>query len=294
MKSNQLSRTAAYVAIKFYGLTLENPYHKLFDNETLSFYDRLVSEFPAPLDKYHRLLQNKWIRSATKFIDELLLPGDLMHILMRKYYISKMVEQLVKKEYKQMIILGAGFDHLGKVYSNKGVTCVELDVPLMAQIKQQFLDKNNFTNKNLTVFPANFSRASLSDFMREIPQVDPDLKTIAVAEGFFDYLTHREFSNTLKDLSGFFRNKLSLISTVFSINELSTFHAFVFRNAVKAVGEKIKLHLSIEDFTQILSTNSLCLEKRLSAKDMMNHINTPEVHEKPILPGFYILQASNT
>lgn len=293
MKSNQLSRTAAYICIKFYGLTLMKSYRNLFDCETLSFYDQLVSELPAPLNKYHFLLQKKWFRSVSFFIDELFLPGDLMHILMRKYYISKLVEELIEQEYKQIIILGAGFDHLGKEFSKKGWPCIELDVPLMAHLKQQFLDKNGFNNNNLTVFPANFSQCSFLRFMKEIPRINPDIKTIVIAEGFFDYLTEEEFSKTLKELSGFFRNKLSLISTVFSLNELSSFHAFVFKNAVKAVGEEIKLNLTIEQFTEVLRKNDLFLENKFSSKQMNKQIGSSQIQQMSSLPGFYLLQASN-
>ena len=292
MKSKQISKTAAYVAIKFYGLTLIKPYRELFDKEVITFYDRLVGGLPAPLNNYHSLLKKKWFRSACMNLDELLLPGDLMHILMRKLYIKPMIGRLIAKGYTQILILGAGFDHIGKTYSQSGVTCIELDTALMTHIKQHFLDQHGYSNNHLTVYPADLGEGSLSDILPEIPKLDPNAATVAVAEGFFDYLSPESFSQTLNELSEFFNNELKLVSTVFSLQKLNPFHAFVFRNAVRAVGERLELYASLDNFKDFLVKNNFKIDQDLTAYEMRDGITVPKDFEMAVLPGFYLLEAS--
>lgn len=290
MKPDQLSKTAAYVAIKFYGLTLIKPYCSLFDKETLRFYDRLVANLPSPLNKYHSYLKNRWIRDFTKSINEILLPGDLMHILMRKYYVSKMISELSDQNYRQLIILGSGFDHLGKYFANKGLKCFEMDVPRMANLKLNFLEKYAYDNHDLTVLPVRLSNSSLLNYLIQTPGLDSANKTIIVAEGFFDYLTPAEVEAILKDLSRYFENKVTLISTLFALDELSRFNSIIFKAAVSAVGEKLKLYSSKKEFVDILKSHGFQVENLINGKTMRKKILTPNGIRMPVLPGFYLVK----
>lgn len=84
MKANQLSKTAAFVAIKFYGLTRIEKFRSLFDDSVVNFYDRIVQTLPGPLSYYHSWLKYSGIRKLFIGAEELLLPGDLLHIIARK------------------------------------------------------------------------------------------------------------------------------------------------------------------------------------------------------------------
>lgn len=292
MKSNRLSKTAAYIAIKFYGLTLAEPFRSLFDEDTLLFYDRLVAGLPFPLNKYHSYLKHKWIRKCAISINELFLPGDLMHILLRKYHIQEMIEKSIASGEEQLIILGAGFDHLGKTYAERGFQCFELDVPRMAQIKQNFLSNHRYHNENLTVYPIHFSEYSLSDELVNIPQLNPEAGTIVVAEGFFDYLTPGEFKNTVETLTDFFKGKVTLISTVFSLDELTPFRSLVFKSAVLAVGEQLKLHYTVREFIDYFKHKDFHIDRRLSGELMKDQTLATSIIQMPVLPGFYLIVAS--
>ncbi|MDZ7694339.1 MAG: hypothetical protein U5K69_24990 [Balneolaceae bacterium] len=95
MKANQLSQTAAFIAIKFYRLTRMPPFRSCFDGQVIDFYDEMVEFLPAPLNWYHAALQKSWIRTFFLHSEELLLPGDLMHIICRKYFIGRSVNDLL-------------------------------------------------------------------------------------------------------------------------------------------------------------------------------------------------------
>lgn len=294
MNSGRFSKTAAYVAIKFYGLTQIELYRKLFDEEVITFYDRIVAALPLPLKRYHSFLKQGWFRSVCIFLEESLLPGDLMHILMRKFYISSSIDRLITQGYSQIIILGAGFDHIGVTYSRKGISCLELDTASVIEIKQHFLELHAYSNSKLNSYPVNINRTGLSDLLPGIPSIDPDARTIVIAEGFFDYLTPQKCSETLNALTHYFRSDLKFISTVFSLEQLTSFHAFVFENAVKAVGEKLQLHASIEEFRNILMKNNFQIKHILQNNEMYNENNVLKNSNLAILPGFYLLEAGKS
>lgn len=291
MKPDQLSQTAAFIAIKFYGLTLSEPYRSLFDEPTIRFYDRMVAGLPSPLNKYHSWLQKKWIRKFFIFSEELLLPGDLMHILMRKYCISKIMEELISKGYDQLIVLGAGFDHLATKYSARGMPSFEIDVPRMAHLKQNFANVYSYDNNKLNICSAYFSRDSFLNILTGIAGIDSQRKTIIVAEGFFDYLVPGETQAILEEMTAFFDNTVTLISTAFSLNELSRFRALVFKAGVRIVGEQLKLHYSLAEFSRVLAENGFTIHESISADFMKRKILNPRDIGLPVLPGFYLLKA---
>lgn len=290
MKPNQLSQTAAFIAIKFYGLTKDEPYRRLFDEQTIAFYDKLVKGLPAPLNKYHKMLDKKWLRSFFQWSEELLLPGDLMHILMRKYYITKMIESL-KNEYSQMLVLGSGFDHLGAIYSAKGLCCLEVDAPYMARLKANFLNKHEYHNKDLYIESAHLITEPLAALLKKQPDFSPSKKTIVIAEGFFDYMPHKQVRQVLTDVIDFFEANVSLISTAFALEELPAFRRFVFKSGVRMVGETLLLDHSLKDFTELLKDQQFNIKSTISGKLMKEKTLEPEKISLPILDGFYLIHS---
>lgn len=290
MNPEQLSQTAAFIAIKFYGLTRSQPYRSLFDEETILFYERLVSELPAPLNRYHGILQKPWLRKFFIFSEELLLPGDLMHILMRKWYIGKMAERLFENGYEQLLVLGSGFDHLALKYSLRGIPAFEIDAPHMSALKKDFLHKYDYANKQLHILPAHVSKDSPYNLISQVQELDPQRKTIVVAEGFFDYITPENTGYLLRELGSHFQ-QVALISTVFALNELNIFRAWIFKTGVWMVGEQLKLHLSKEDFSSMLKNYDFHIKEHITAHEMEHRLMEHENISHPVLRGFHLLEA---
>lgn len=291
MKAEQLSQTAAFIALKFYGLTKDEPFRSFFDEETIRFYERLVSELPKPLKSYHLILKKKWMRKFFIRSEELLLPGDLMHILMRKYYIERMINELKGTGIEQLLVLGAGFDHLAALHSRNGFICFELDMPCMARLKREFLDKYGYSNNFLEVIEAQFGKQNLSQIIGRTAGIDPDRETAVVAEGFFDYLDPDESSQILEDIGSGFRHPPVCISTVFSLDELSSLRSLVFSAGVRMVGEKLKLHQNLAEFISLFEDTGFIIERTISGEQMKKEKLDPEGVSLPVLPGFYLVRA---
>lgn len=291
MKPDQLSNTAAFIGIKFYGLTRDQRYRDLFDDEIIQFYDKLIQFLPAPLHYYHRGLKLKILRRFFTFWEELLLPGDLMHIILRKWYLSRWVEQLRKNDFRQMLVLGAGFDHLASINAPRNIYSVELDTSRMIRLKRNFLVSNSYDHLNLNLQEAFFPDDALDDILGSKTKLDAAAKTIVVAEGFFDYLSPQTSADILTQLNSYFKGPLRLLSTTFALQELSGFRGFVYRNSIKLAGETLKLSLDKDGYVTFLKNHGFDIKKLIGKHEMQAEVLEPYNINYPILDGFYLIEA---
>ncbi|TYP95392.1 Leucine carboxyl methyltransferase [Fodinibius salinus] len=291
MKADQLSQTATFIAIKFYGLTRIDDFQTLFDASTIKFYDKLVTSLPAPLSYYHYWLQLGWIRKLYIWSEELLLPGDLLHIMGRKWIIGHILENLVDEGYEQIIVLGAGFDHLSHKYMQQDVSCIELDTPHMAELKRRFLDEYYPNSRRPRILDVHLPNDNIDTIFSNEQQINPHKKTIIVAEGFFDYLSSETVSLLLQQIGNYFTAPPKLVGTHFALDELSAFRRTVFTRSVQIVGEKLSFNTSVTEFRQLLQDNNYQIQLMQGAKDIRQRIVQHVDTDLPILPGFYIFKA---
>lgn len=291
MKANQLSRTAAFVAVKFYGLTQDEKFRSLFDKSTVTFYDKLVQSLPAPIRYYHFWLKFSWIRQLYIWSEELLLPGDLLHVIARKWFIQRMTDELLEEGYEQLIVLGAGFDHLAYHFAQKGIASFEFDAPYMAELKRRFLDEKYEGNLHPKIISSHFPRDQIGRQLAEQSDIDPQKKTIIVAEGFFDYLSPVTVSSSLNQIRNYFSNNTALVSTHFALDELSPFHRRVFSRSVQMVGEQLQLDTSIAGFKEMLIESGFNISQLYGSQEIRDSLHHQVKTDLPILEGFYILTA---
>jgi hypothetical protein len=72
---NKLSYTASYIAVKFYGLTLNPKIAAYFDDFTLEFYKQIVGYLPKHLSWNQKSLESRFWRNFFVRWEELLLPA---------------------------------------------------------------------------------------------------------------------------------------------------------------------------------------------------------------------------
>lgn len=290
MRANQLSKTAAFIAVKFYGLTRIDKFRALFDDSVVSFYDRVVKFLPAPIRYYHFWLTYSWIRKLYIWSEELLLPGDLLHVVARKWYIQQMVDQLMNQGYQQLIVLGAGFDHLATHYSAVGLSCYEFDTPYMTNIKERFLKKYYNQNSRPEIVSSYLSNDNFEKLLLQ-HEIDPHKKTIIIAEGFYDYLSPTAVDASLGQIRNYFSQSPALISTHFALDELSPFHRMVFKKSVRFVGEELLFHTSLADFKKILTHKEFNIKQLYDSHQIEAELHSRIDTHLRLLDGFYILRA---
>lgn len=286
-----ISHTAAYIAIKLYGLTRNPAIARAFDPFILNFYEQMVLGLPRHLTWYHRSLKNGLLRRFFIFTEELFLPGDLMHILCRKFYIGKKTEEALEDDVEQIVNLGAGFDHLGAFYARRGIPVFEIDLPTMVERKKDFLEVHNFTHKHLHLISADATKNRIAEALRAHEAFDPKKKTLFVAEGFFDYLSLLPSEHILEDIQNLNKHN-ELLTTFFSLDELNLFHRSVFRTGVSMVGEALQFKITKDDFVELLDEVGFALEDELSHQMMRADFIQSVGSKLPVLKGFYVLKFS--
>lgn len=291
MKADQLSQTAAFVAIKFYGLSRIEQFRTLFDDSVVTFYEKLIRSLPAPLRYYHYWLDFDWVRRLYIWSEELLLPGDLLHIVARKWYIQRMTGRLIEEGYEQLIVLGAGFDHLAFHFAQKGLVCYEFDAPRMAALKRHFLTEYYPGQPHPSIIISHLPDDSIGADFQNHPHIDPSKKTIVVAEGFFDYLTPDTVEQCLREIRQYFRHNPALISTHFALNELPAFYRWVFKGSVNLVNERLQFDSSIEGYQQLLSESGFKIGQLHDTHEISTEIKKMTHTTLPVLDGFYVLTA---
>lgn len=264
-------------------------YRALFDRPTLQYYDQLVKFFPAPLKWYRYGLRFKWIRSLFVCGEEQLLPGDLLHVLARKYYMPQKVNHLLEEGYEQIIIPGAGFDPMGLFLSKKGVSCIEIDTPATALHKKRFLQTCYPSSPHPAIIPAQLDKQPFQHHLSHQQQIDPHKKTLVVAEGFFDYLPYHRVSSIFITLKSYFSHKTTILSTHFSLNELSPFHQWVYTNSVNLVGESLRFGTSINRFISLAKEQGFGVRQLVDRQEIIEDLKKQTKIDLPLLKGFYIL-----
>lgn len=286
----KISYTAAYIVVKFFGLTKDPKIASEFDPFLLDFYKKLVGFLPNHLSWYQNSLDSSLLRKLFIWSEELLLAGDLMHIICRKYYMTKLLDEAINSGVEQIVSMGAGFDHLCAYASVKGIPSFELDRELMILEKQKFIDQNGYQNNNLRFIKTDFEKQSLAGSLNNVETFDPRKKTLFIGEGFFDYLpleTTKEILSDIKSLN----SDNQLLTTFFSLDELNWFHRFSFTSGVSLVGESLKLPLNKQAFVELLDEHDFSVDKEISYSEMENELVRAMGINLPVLKGFYILNS---
>lgn len=286
----KISYTAAYIVVKFYGLTKDSRIAAQFDSFVLDFYKKMVAFLPSHLSWYQNSFNSPLLRKLFIWSEELLLPGDLMHIICRKYYMTKMVDEAIKNEVEQVVSMGAGFDHLGAYTSSKGIPSFELDMDWMIKQKTNFLVANEYQNDSLKTISVDFMKERLAEVLRVQSSFDPTKKTLFIGEGFFDYLPIETTKEILSDIKSLNSNN-QLLTTFFSLDELNWFHRFSFTSGVSLVGESLRLPLNRIEFIELLRESGFLVDKEISHREMKEELVTSMGFKLPVLKGFYVMNS---
>lgn len=292
MNPDQISKTAAFIAIKFHGLTQNPRFKSLFDEHVITFYDRIVQDLPAPLNYYHYWLKFDWVRQLYIWSEELLLPGDLLHVIARKLYIRQLIDQLIDDGYEQMLVLGAGFDDHAFTFQQKGLSCTELDVPLMAKVKKAFLYKWYPNQEHHAVVSSYISDKNPTLKLSKHASLDAQKKTIVIAEGFFDYLKTESVNRILQELQNYFVPTPAIITTHFALDELPIHQQWIFKTGVRTVGEQLQLHKTVDEFKELLLRAGFTIQKQFTHLSITKDLQKKTGTNLPVLKGFYLMLAT--
>jgi len=139
------------------------------------------------------------IRENTKAKFNEFLPGLNEYMIARTAWGDELFLDALKKEYPQIVLLGAGYDSRAYRFAefNKATKIFELDIAPTQNWKKKALKKAKIDlPKNLTLAPINFNTESLEDVL-EKAGYDSDKKTLFIWEGVSYYLEAESVDATL-------------------------------------------------------------------------------------------------
>ena len=289
IKSGEVSKTAAFIAIKFRALMQVPEYQKLFDKKTIAFYDHQISHFPQRLRQIVKLTDLKKIRDVLISLEEWILPGDLLHILTRKWYLHNTLKAVIDKGCRQIIVLGAGFDHLAYCAAQTGMIALEIDKPATSLLKKKIVTHYSVNSSNLIINSCSGTAESIMNIIRQNEQLNPNKKVFIVTEGFWDYQSEHNNKILAQQLAGYFKAGIRIASTVFNLNKLTPFHRFIFEQSIRLVGEQLTFLTSKKAIANLFKNHGITTIEFQQARDLKKR-TIPSAKSLKVLKGFGMIQ----
>jgi methyltransferase (TIGR00027 family) len=141
-----------------------------------------------------RSMERPWFRALVRLLQSLSVPGILLHYALRKRYLEETVRNGLRDGFRQVVILGAGFDTLAwrlhREFPAAGF--LEVDHPRTQREKKRVLNARGGCGANLHFLPVDFARQQLAVALSRSGAYDPALDTLFVAEGVLMYLNPAE------------------------------------------------------------------------------------------------------
>lgn len=156
---------------------------------------RAIPAFGALLD----LVPWPLLRRAALGVERAASPGFVAHYALRKHAIRELVAQSVSDGFRQVVMVGAGFDMLSSSVDARA-TIFEVDHPATQEIKREAL--RGARSRQVTYVPVDLARDDLRRALVRAEGFRPDAPTLYVAEGLLMYLPSDRVGAVLGDMRG--------------------------------------------------------------------------------------------
>ena len=204
---------------------------------------------------------------------ESLFPGVCDAIVARTRFIDDCLEEAIKHDLRQVIILGAGYDTRALRFDRlkKDVTIFELDHPATQKEKLDRYRRNDLGVPDYVTFlPVDFEKQDFGDVLRA-NGYDGALTSIFIWEGMTYYVSGETVEHTLTSIS---RNAAGGSSVVFDYFPPSVaagtsplVEARALRAALKRLGEDVVFGLDPRKIADVLDGLGFDLVRNLSAEE---------------------------
>lgn len=165
----------------------------------------------------------RWQVSRTLFsgLLQYSLPGIMAHYQWRKRHINAWIQQQVEQQgIEQLVIIGAGFDALGAIFSAKyqHLQVVEIDRPCTIAIKQAALQRLSALSPNLCIKGADLACCSVAELLADTAAFSANRPTLVLAEGVLMYITEPAINTLFQQLCQSVSTPLQLVATQMQLN----------------------------------------------------------------------------
>ncbi len=292
MKANQASATAYLIAESAVFLSQNEAIKALLQSKTIELSKCFADSRSFSNKLVYLAKQIKILLPFFTALEHLVIPGIQLHYLVRKCRIEEIALDALAKDFKQIVIFGAGFDTLAlRLHKNfQDVNFIEIDYPSTQTVKKCVIEEHGLANHNLKFIPLDLTENSFSRTILGADYFRPNTKTLFVAEGLFMYLTESEIEN----LFDFVRpNSRKQSQFAFTFMERQANNRIAFRNSSKFVdfwlrmrGEPFRSGFNHSDLVDFLNQKDFTLESLDSAETFrQRYLTSPELRNLPLAEG---------
>lgn len=168
------------------------------------------------------MLRWRWSRALFSDLLQCSLPGIMAHYQWRKRHINAWIQQQVEQQgIEQLVIIGAGFDALGAIFSAKykHLQVVEIDRPCTIAIKQAALHRLNALSPNLCIKGADLACCSVAELLADTAAFSANRPTLVLAEGVLMYITEPAIKTLFQQLCQSVSAPLQLVATQMQLDQ---------------------------------------------------------------------------
>lgn len=219
-------------------------------------------------------------RLAARVLESALVPGITLHFVLRKRYLDDVTRQAIAEGFRQVIVIGAGFDTLAfRLHRvNPDVRFVEIDHPATQAFKRLRHGTSEAPRNNLTLIAADLAQQPLSGLLADRPRDDPS-PTLFVAEGLLMYLTEQQVMATFEAVHGF---EAPRVRFAFTSMERRPDGAVGFRregallkHLLRRGGEPFQWGIGPDDLDGFVASRGFHLLTRAAADEVHRHYLAP-------------------
>ena len=165
-----------------------------------------------------RLIDSRLGRASLGVLQALTLPGITAHYGWRKRAIARWAQARVAAGFRQVLVLGSGWDALGTelAWGAHAPLVVEVDTPATLAVKRSALAALGLDTHNLKLVDADLAREDLGPLLDALPDLRRDLPTLVVAEGLVMYLERSRIAALADSLRRRAHAELRVIATAMS------------------------------------------------------------------------------
>jgi methyltransferase (TIGR00027 family) len=200
MKADKPSATAYLIARSTLFLARDPLMGRLVPERSAELCERFVDARPRLACLLDAAMSSKLLRPLSKALERVTIPGIKLHYILRKRYLEEIARDALLEGFRQVVIIGAGFDTLAlRLHERFPETkFFEIDHPATQRVKRSVIEDRNSTGRNLRFISLDLAHGKLEASLIASADYQRDADTLFIAEGLLMYLEPAEIDLILE------------------------------------------------------------------------------------------------
>ncbi len=149
MKANRASATAYLIAESAVFLSQNKVTKQLLPPKTIELSKHFADSRSLSNKLVYLAKQRRFLRPFFTALENVVIPGIQLHYLVRKRRLEEIALDALAKNFKQIVIFGAGFDTLAlRLHKNfPNIDFIEIDYPTTQTAKKCVIEEHRLANE---------------------------------------------------------------------------------------------------------------------------------------------------